>query len=245
MAGSLASHVALVTGGGRGIGRATAVALAAAGCDVVVVARTASEVEATAAAVGRHGVRALALTADLADAEQLDRVAEQATALGPISILINNAGSASGRRPHARMSPSDWTRTLAVCLEAPLRLCRTVLPDMLARHRGCIVNVGSTAALRPRAGEAVYAAAKAGLLAFSRALYAEVRDHGVKVIAVMPGYVDTAFVPPNRRVDRGKFLQPDDVAAAIVAAVASPTRACPTEIVLEPLADPEGSGGRQ
>jgi len=245
MPGPLTSQLALITGAGRGIGRATALALAAAGCDVVLVARTAREVDSAAAEAREHGVRALALSADLTDPAQLDGAVEHAAALGPIAILVNNAGSAPPRRPHARMAPPDWERTLAICLGAPLRLCRAVLPDMLAHGRGWIVNVASTSALRPRAGEAAYAAAKAGLLAFSRALFGEVRDAGVKVISVLPGYVDTTFIPPNRRIDRGTFLQPADVAAAVVAGITSPAHACPTEIVLEPQVDPDASGGHR
>lgn len=245
MAPALTDHVALITGAGRGIGRATALALAAQGSDVIVVARTASEVEATAAHARQHGVQALPLTADITDPEHVAGLLHQATALGPVSILVNNAGTAPPRRAHAKMRVADWERTLATCLAAPMRLCGAVLPDMLARGRGCIVNVASTTALRPRPGEAAYAAAKAGLLAFSRALFAEVRGTGVKVISVLPGYVDTAFIPPNRKVDRSAFLRPEDVAAAIVIGITSPAHACPTEIVLEPQVDPDTSGGRR
>ena len=244
MSPTLADHVALITGAGRGIGRATALALAAQGCSVILVARTGNEVEATATCARQYGVQALPLTADVTDPDQVASLLRQATAIGPISILVNNAGAAPPRRPHVRMAPSDWERTLATCLHAPLRLCAAVLPDMITRGRGSIVNIVSTSALRPRPGEAAYAAAKAGLLAFSRALFAEVRDAGVKVISVLPGYVDTAFIPPNRRIDRSTFLRPEDVAAAIVIGITSPGHACPTEILLEPQADPDAPGGR-
>jgi short-subunit dehydrogenase len=113
------------------------------------------------------------------------------------------------------------------------------LPDMLVHKRGAIVNVASVAARSPHPGEAAYAAAKAGLLAFSSALFAEVRDSGIKVVTVCPGYVDTAFVPPNRRVDRGKFLRPADVAETIFDMLTFPAHACPTEIVVQPQFDPE------
>lgn len=245
MPGILASNAALITGGGRGIGRATALALARAGCDIVLVARTPREVDAAAAEASAYGVRTLGITADITDAAQLDDAAEKAATFGPISILVNNAGSAPPRRPHARIASADVSATLATCLEAPLQLCRLLLPGMLSRRRGWIVNVASASALRPRAGEAAYAAAKAGLLAFSRALYAEVRDAGVKVIAVLPGYVDTALVPPNRRIDRTTFLQPADVAAAIVTAVTGPAHGCSTEIILEPQADPDVPRGNR
>ena len=118
-------------------------------------------------------------------------------------------------------------------------LTRLVLPDMLAHGRGAIINIASMAGKRGRAGEAAYAAAKFGLVGFTQSLFAEVRDHGIKVVAVYPGLVDTDLIPPNRRVDRSKFLQPSDIAAAVCDVLASPLRACPTEIVLEPQRDPE------
>jgi short-subunit dehydrogenase len=118
-------------------------------------------------------------------------------------------------------------------------LSRLLLPEMLAHRRGAIVNVASIAARTARAGEAAYAAAKAGLVAFTHALFAEVRDSGIKVVAVCPGYVDTAFIPPNRRIDRSKFLHPEDVAGAIFQVLTCAPRACPTEVIVEPQFDPE------
>jgi len=118
-------------------------------------------------------------------------------------------------------------------------LVRLVLPDMLAHGYGTIVNIASIAAKRGRAGEAAYAAAKFGLIGFTQSLFAEVRDHGIKVVAICPGLVDTDLIPQNKRVDRAKFLQPSDIADAVFDVLASPVRACPTEIVLEPQYDPE------
>jgi 3-oxoacyl-[acyl-carrier protein] reductase len=100
-------------------------------------------------------------------------------------------------------------------------------------------NIVSVAAKRGRSGEASYAAAKFGLLGFSQSLYEEVRQHGIKVASICPGLVDTDLIPANKKVDRAKFLQPDDIADSVQQILLSPIRACPTEIVLEPQFDPE------
>jgi 3-oxoacyl-[acyl-carrier protein] reductase len=138
-----------------------------------------------------------------------------------------------------KTSLADWDRTLATCLRAPMVLTRLVLPDMLAHGRGAIVNIASIAGKQGRGGEAAYAASKFGLIGFTQSLFEEVRDHGIKVVAICPGLVDTELIPQNRRVDRAKFLQPADIAEAVHDVLTSPLRACPTEIVLEPQYDPE------
>ncbi len=241
MAPDLRNNIAFVTGAGRGIGRAIACRLAAAGYDLALVARTQAELEAVAADVAECGVRTLVLPADITDDVQVEAVLQQVVVqLGSVTVLINNAGVAPPRTRIEKATFADWDRVLATCLRAPILLSRLLLPDMLAHKRGAIINIASVAARAPRAGEAAYAAAKAGLVAFTRALFAEVRDTGIKVASICPGYVDTGFIPPNRRVDRGRFLQPDDVAAAVLNVLAADARACPTEIVLEPQFNPEG-----
>jgi len=240
MSAPLDGHIALVTGAGRGIGRATALRLARAGCDLALVARTQSDLEAVAAEVAPYGVRTLVLPADVTDDTHLEAALQQAVLqLGSISILVNNAGVAPPRAHHGKAAVAEWDRMLATCLRAPMVLSRLLLPDMLVHQRGAIINIASTAARAARTGEAAYAAAKAGLIAFSRALFAEVRNSGIKVVALCPGYVDTAFVPPNRRVDRGKFLRPDDVAEVIFHLLTLSAAMCPTEVTLEAQFDPE------
>jgi 3-oxoacyl-[acyl-carrier protein] reductase len=238
----LHDQVALVTGAGRGIGRAIAVRLARAGCRVAALARTESELAETAreAEAQSPSVPVLAVPTDVthdADLEAAVRLIMER--LGRIEILVNNAGFAPPRSTVLKTSLADWDRTLATCLRAPMVLTRLVLPDMLAHGRGTIVNIASIAGKKGKAGEAAYAAAKFGLLGFTQSLFAEVRDHGIKVTAICPGVVDTGLIPLNRRVDRSKFLQPSDIADAVCDVISSPLRACPTEIVLEPQHDPE------
>jgi short-subunit dehydrogenase len=240
VSGDLRSNVALITGAGRGIGRATALRLARAGCDLVLVARTRAELEAVAAEAAASGVRTLVLPADITEDTQVESALQRAVVqLGTISILINNAGCAPPRTRVGKAAVAQWDRVLATCLRAPMVLSRLLLPDMLVHRRGAIINIGSIAARALRPGEAAYAAAKAGLVAFTRALFAEVRGSGIKVAVICPGYVDTDLVPPNRRVDRSKFLQPEDVAEAIFHVLTSDPRACPAEVILEPQFDPE------
>jgi 3-oxoacyl-[acyl-carrier protein] reductase len=151
-------------------------------------------------------------------------------------VLINNAGFAPPRSTVLKTSLADWDRTLATCLRAPMVLTRLVLPDMLAHGRGTIVNIASIAGQRGRAGEASYAAAKFGLLGFTQSLFDEVREHGIKVTAIVPGQVSTEQLPP---VERARVLRPADIAAAVLLVLTAPPGACPAEIVLEPLHVPE------
>lgn len=240
MTEELEGRIALVTGAGRGIGRAVALHLAAAGCDVALVSRTVADLESVAEQIDATGARSLVLPADVTDDAQVEALLQKTLIeLGSISILVNSAGTAPPRRVHGKAEISDWDRMLATCLRAPMVLSRLLLPDMLVHNRGAIVNIASTAARLARPGEAAYAAAKAGLLAFSHALFREVRDNGIKVVAICPGYVDTGFVPPNKHVDREKFLRPSDVAEMVVGVVSTAPHACPTEVLLEPQFDPE------
>ena len=240
MSTSPAHKIALVTGAGRGIGRVTALRLAQAGYDLALVARTQVEIDAVAEEARAIGVRAVAFPGDVTDDAQMEALLQHVVVqLGSISVLVNNAGVAPPRAHHGKTAVAEWDRMLATCLRAPMVLSRLLLPDMLVHQRGAIINIASAYTRGPRAGEAAYVAAKAGLIAFTRALFAEVRNSGIKVVAVCPGYVDTAFVPPNRRVDRARFLRPDDVAETIAYTLALPVHACPTEVVIEPQYDPE------
>jgi NAD(P)-dependent dehydrogenase (short-subunit alcohol dehydrogenase family) len=187
-AGELAGRVALVTGGGRGIGRAIALALAGAGAAVVVSARNAQEIEAVAGEVRALGVRAAAVPCDVSDPEQVARLA--GSELGAPDILVNNAGLA-GSHKFAGHDDALWHRLLAVNLTGAYYVCKACVPAMIERRWGRIINIGSVASKAGVRYGAAYTASKHGLLGLTRALAVELVTHGITVNAICPGYVDT------------------------------------------------------
>lgn len=232
--------LAIVTGAGRGIGRATALALAREGFSLCLAARTREELEETRRATGLPNDRALIVLIDLADEDAPEALIETALdCFGRIDALVNNAGWAPPRTSLLKLGAKDEQRMIAVNLRAPIALARMAAAVMTQRGGGAIVNIASAAARRTPPREAVYAAAKAGLVAFTHAAFAELREHGIKVSVIVPGLSDTALIPNNKRLDRSAMLSPDDVAAAVMAVIKTPARACPVEIVLEPQRSPE------
>jgi 3-hydroxybutyrate dehydrogenase len=186
------TRTAIVTGGGRGIGAAIAVALARRGIQVVVTARSARELQRTVNAVEAVGGTAIALTVDLAEPAEVERLAvDAARKLAPADILVNNAGMAESAAI-GRTDDSLWDRHLAVNLTAAFWLCRTLAPQMASRGWGRIINVASATAERGLAYTAAYSASKSGLVGLSRALAAELGPRGVTVNAVCPGAVETS-----------------------------------------------------
>ena len=232
--------VAIVTGGGRGIGRAIALALAREGYSLCIAARTREELEETRRLSGLPIERALIVLVDFADEESAEALIETTLDLfGRLDVLVNNAGWAPPRTPLTKMRASAADRILAVNLRAPIALSRIAAIWMAERSSGAIINIASSAARNLAAGEAIYAAAKAGLVAFTHAAFAELGDRGIKVSVIIPGLVDTALIPNNKRLDRELMLSPDDVADAVLNIVRSPARVCPVEIVLHPQRRPE------
>jgi short-subunit dehydrogenase len=202
---------ALVTGASSGIGAAIARRLAAAGVNLVLVARSADKLAALAAELTATGVRAEAVAADLS---LPGAGATLAARLGPVDILINNAGFGS-YGPFERLADADEQRQIAVNIAALVSLTHAFLPGMIARGHGAILNVASTAAFQPAPYMATYAATKAFVLSFSTALWAELRNRGVHVVALCPGATETAFIdglgdPAVRRTS--VFAQPLPVA---------------------------------
>lgn len=213
---------ALVTGASAGIGRAFAERLAAAGTDLVVVARRREVLEALAADLeGRHGVAVEVLAADLTDPGQLARIEDRAADPGnPVDLLVNNAGAgASG--PFHRASPRDSRAVFALNALAPLRLTHAVLPGMVDRGRGGVLNVSSLAGFQPVPYSAVYAATKAFLTSLTVAVRDEVAGTGVAVTALCPGFVRTdMFAEAADRIPARLLLDPGEVATAGLAGLA-------------------------
>jgi short-subunit dehydrogenase len=215
----LEGAVCLVTGASSGIGRATALALARAGARVVAAGRDPAALEEVAAAARGRAVRA-----DLAEAGEVERVAREALAAhGRVDVLVNNAAEAWAGR-FAEQDPERAARLVRVNLLAPVLLTRALLPPMLERGRGAVVNVASIAGHVGVGEEAVYAATKAGLIGFSESLRYELRGSGVTVTVVSPGVVRTALFERRGRPYGRTFprpIPPERVAAATVAAIRS------------------------
>ena len=235
MSRALDGQVAIVTGAGRGIGRAIAEALAREGAAVVLAARTRQQLAEVAAAVKSGGGRALAVPTDVTLDAAVDALVEQTVAeLGRVDLLVTAAGVASFG-PVAGSKPADWDAMLAVNLRAVMVTCRAVLPIMLHQRRGTILNVASVAAQRFIPGSAAYAATKAGVVVWSRVLREEVRAEGVRVGVLVLGAVDTPLwdaVPQGP--DRSRMLRPEDVARAAVLMVTLPPGAALEDLTLLP-----------
>jgi len=219
--------VALVTGGGRGIGRAIAIALAEAGADVAAVARSRDEVDGTASIIEGRGGRAIGLSADVADRTAVEAVVvDIEKRLGPVDVLVNNAGIGGPNLPLWECDPDAWWRALEVNLRGPMLLCRAVLPAMIRRRSGVIVNVGSYAGIRAGMGGVAgtaYPVSKAALVRFTDTLAASVDEHGVRVFTISPGLVRTAMTEGVDAFDEvpENAWAPPEAAATLVVRLAS------------------------
>jgi len=233
---SLHGQHALVTGGARGIGAAIARALARAGAAVTLAGRQRDALDALAAELHAHGTRVHVVTMDVTDEGTVNAgFADAEAALGSVDILVNNAGAAESA-PVSRMGRDHWDRMVGVNLTGAFLCCRAVLPGMLDREFGRIVNIASTAGLRGYAYVAAYTAAKHGVIGLTRALALETARRGITVNSVCPGYTETdmlqrtisniqaktgrtageARAELQRTNPQDRLIQPEEVAGAVV-----------------------------
>jgi 3-oxoacyl-[acyl-carrier protein] reductase len=234
----LKGKVAIVTGAGRGIGRAIALALGEAGARVALAARSEEEIRSVAQEIRAKNGDALALKADLSRDEDMERMGAQTTReWGAVDILVNNAGWGK-TAPVASSRVEDWDRTFQINLRAPMMLTRLVLPAMIERKAGAIVNIGSISSKAGQANTSAYSASKFGILGFTQSLFEEVREFGIKVSIILPGFVDTPLIPLNKRLDRSKMIQPRDIADAVLYVLNTPVTACPVEMTIRPQQTP-------
>ena len=242
--GALAGQVALVTGASSGLGKATAFALARAGADVALAARSREELESTKEEVSNTGRRVLTLPVDLAsEVEPVEVVERTVEALGHIDVLVNAAGTDAPGTVE-ELDVEGWDRTLAVNLRAPFLLSKAAFPHMREAGGGTIVNVSSVAGKKGWANASAYCASKFGLTGFTEALADEGKEYGIRAIVLYPGAMATnwgAFSPEERRksepseAPRTRMLAPERVAELIAWLVASPPEFVLTEGVVLPI----------
>ncbi|MGH7263016.1 MAG: SDR family oxidoreductase, partial [Candidatus Rokuibacteriota bacterium] len=231
----LKDQVAIVTGAGRGIGRAVALAFSREGATVALAARTVSELETVATQIKSRAGRALVVPTDVASETSVVALVEKVLAdFKKVDILLTAAGVATFS-PLVDTKPEEWDRMLAVNLRGVFLSCRAVLPPMMTQGRGTIINIVSVAAKRAIPGNAAYAASKHAVLGLTQVLAEEMRSHGIRVGALCPGAVDTSLWDsvPNAP-ERSRMLRPEDVAEAALLMASLPPGASLEDVTLLP-----------
>ena len=212
------NKVALITGGGRGIGRATAIELAKEGVNVGLVGRTLENLEKVKAELEAYDVNVAVATADVSNLDEITKAVESIKSeLGPIDILLNNAGI-SKFGGFMELTPEEWTNIIDVNLKGVYYTTRAVLPEMIERQTGDIINISSTAGERGGPVTSAYSASKFGVIGLSESLMQEVRKHNIRVSTMTPSTVATEMAAELNLTDGNpeKVMQPEDLAELIV-----------------------------
>ncbi len=234
----LAGKVSIVTGASRGIGKAISILLAQSGSRVVLAARSEPQLKSVSEEISSQHGEAWVIPTDLTVDQEMERLVQQTLKeWGSVDVLINNAGSGK-MAPVVKAKVSDWDETFRVNLRAPMFLSKLVLPTMMERGEGSIINISSVSGKSGQANGSAYSASKFGLMGFTQSLYEEVREYGIRVAAICPGFVDTPMIPQMRRMDRSKMIRPEDIAQTVLFVLTSPPTACPVEITVRPQRTP-------
>jgi 3-oxoacyl-[acyl-carrier protein] reductase len=213
----MSDQIAVVTGASRGIGRATAIALGRAGFTAAVVARSAPALEETRMLVEQTGTRALAVIADVTDPLAVGRAVEEIErAAGTIAVLVNNAGSLRAIGPLWTVDPDDWWSDVTTSLAGAYNCCRAVVPRMIARGEGRIVNLTSYAGARPAPYQSGYGCAKAAVNSLTESLAAELEEHGLSAFSVAPGFTRTEMTEHVTSSEAGRRWLPEAGSGRVV-----------------------------
>lgn len=236
----LHGKIAVITGGGTGIGKSTALLFAEEGSKVVVVGRRLDPLVSVVDEIKGKGGIAISIQADMEDGEAAASVIQSTIdEYGRVDILVNNAGHSSRVRSIRWVDPTEWESVFKVNVEGVYRITQAAIKDMLKRGEGTVITVSSTAALTPGLlGGAPYSAAKAASYNMMRGLNSELRQQGIRACTILPGEIDTPIManrplPPNSE-KRSTMMQPSDIADAILLCAGMPQRTIIEEMVLMP-----------
>ncbi|HEX9616326.1 MAG TPA: SDR family oxidoreductase [Anaerolineales bacterium] len=213
---NIEGQVAIITGGGTGIGRGIALALGSAGAKVVLCGRRPEPLEETAAAVRESGGEALAVQADVSNVAEVERLVEATLqSFGRLDILVNNAGIGGGDVIH-RQGVEDWDDVLAVNLRGPYLLTRAALPHMRAQRSGHIINISSESGLEFYPGDGAYGVSKHALNSLGEYIQRENQEFGIRVNTICPGMVVSEMTENSPGLDHSKCLYPEDIADLVL-----------------------------
>lgn len=216
---AIKGKAALITGAGRGIGRATALAFAKEGINIGLLGRSIENLEAVASELQSYGVKVSLATADVSNMESVNAAVEKIRGeLGPIEILVNNAGISKFGK-FLEVDPEDWAKIIQVNVMGVYYVTRAVLPDMIEKNAGDIINISSTAGQKGAPVTSAYSASKAAVIALSESLMLEVRKQNIRVVTLTPSTVATDMAVELNLTDGNpeKVMQPEDIADFMVA----------------------------